>query len=555
MQAPARSTRPQFESRCRRQGSASKVLQVGGRVDVRQHARIVAVDDAETIACRVQEVATPAIASQGCEGFTIVRAEADRVTAPAPVTRGRERRTVRYGSDDGPHGGWLHEGHVGERHDPAAPARCRGHAPREARSHALVRVRADDHVRAAVSQRRAKRIGARPHHGDHARQRCDQGRGGRHRHRGTVGQRDEHLVRAEAPCRSGGEQDGPDHAAVPARVTRCAGLSDRWAAGGSRLPVAAKIALATAGAMGGVPGFADAAHGCAALHQKDLDPRHRLHAQDRVVVEVALLDAPVLERDPTVEGGREPEDDAGFHLRADGVRVDDGAAVDGAHHAMDGDLARRRHRDFRHLRDEAAEGFVHGDAHRVPGRQLAAPAGAFRREIHDAAHPRMVEQQQAAIRDRILLRRRRAFVDEALLHEGGEAVAHGAPPEHRHAARRHLVFDEEVGDLVVHVGRALDLRHVELGLEQHRLERRALDDGLADDAVLPRDRQAVGIEPRADHVVGARPIVAAAHVVLARPDDLDRNPRRLRDLDRFLHEVGRRDWRDARSRRPGTSCG
>src|SRR5215468_6130339 len=62
-----------------------------------------------------------------------------------------------------------------------------------------------------------------------------------------------------------------------------------------RLPIAAKIALATAGTMAEVP--ASPARRLEILHDVDVDGRRLVHAQDLVRVEVGLLDTPVLERD------------------------------------------------------------------------------------------------------------------------------------------------------------------------------------------------------------------------------------------------------------------
>src|SRR5206468_13113513 len=57
----------------------------------------------------------------------------------------------------------------------------------------------------------------------------------------------------------------------------------------------------------------------------------------------------------------------------------------------------------------------------------------------------------------------------------------------------------------------------------------------AGDAVGPRDQPARRVEARGEPVVAGRPVESVAHVVLARPDDLYRNPHRLR------HEYGLRD--------------
>ena len=103
---------------------------------------------------------------------------------------------------------------------------------------------------------------------------------------------------------------------------------------------------------------------------------------------------------------------------------------------------------------------------------------------------------------------------------------------------------------------ALDGRRVDAVLHHHRLERRAGDDRLADDASCCH---AIGMpsassaDPRAVHE--RRAVVAAAHVVLARPDGLHRLRRGLRDLHRLARRSRRSAWRAGRSRRRGTSCG
>ena len=74
-----------------------------------------------------------------------------------------------------------------------------------------------------------------------------------------------------------------------------------------------------------------------------------------------------------------------------------------------------------------------------------------------------------------------------------------------------------------------------------RLERRAAEDRLADDRVVPADDVALRVEPDLDAVQVHRAVVAAADVVLARPDDFTGTFTALRDLARL----------DDRSRRSG----
>ena len=107
----------------------------------------------------------------------------------------------------------------------------------------------------------------------------------------------------------------------------------------SRLPVAAKTALATAGPTGATPGSPTPVGGFGRLHDMHLDLRHLVDAQHLIGVEVGLLDLAVLQRDRAIERRAEAEADAAFHLRRDHVGIDRRAAIDGADDAVDLDLA------------------------------------------------------------------------------------------------------------------------------------------------------------------------------------------------------------------------
>ena len=186
-----------------------------------------------------------------------------------------------------------------------------------------------------------------------------------------------------------------------------------------------------------------------------------------------------------------------------------------------------------------------------------SPQPAFlRRGFEDASCPRVIAEQNASRNSqRILPRRVRHLVEEALDHEGGVRVADRAPPERRHAAAAPVPVHEHVRDRVGEVRRALDRGLVDAVLDDEPLERRAGHERLARRSAAARrpgcrPRRA----PRAQRVVGARPVEAAAHVVLARPDHLDR---RLRPPSRSAPprgRSGRRSPRAGRSRRRGASC-
>ena len=107
------------------------------------------------------------------------------------------------------------------------------------------------------------------------------------------------------------------------------------AAGAAACRSAANSALATAGRDRRRAGLADAARASRVLGTMwtstvgiSCMPQHR------VVVEVGLQDAAVLERELAVERRGEAEGDAGLHLGLDAERVDADAAVDGADHAV-----------------------------------------------------------------------------------------------------------------------------------------------------------------------------------------------------------------------------
>jgi hypothetical protein len=62
----------------------------------------------------------------------------------------------------------------------------------------------------------------------------------------------------------------------------------------------------------------------------DLDGRRLIHAEHLVSIEVGLLHTAVLERDLTIERGRDAEDDRALNLSLDCVGIDDGASASAA---------------------------------------------------------------------------------------------------------------------------------------------------------------------------------------------------------------------------------
>ena len=131
--------------------------------------------------------------------------------------------------------------------------------------------------------------------------------------------------------------------------------------------------------------LADAAGRLQALHEVHVDSRHFVDAQHAVVAEVGLLDAAVLDRDLAVKRGRQTEDDAALHLRANRVGIDLHAAIDDAPHMRRLDHAFLVDADLNDLRDEAAEADAERDATALSRRQRLAPSGLVPRRT--AARP------------------------------------------------------------------------------------------------------------------------------------------------------------------------
>src|SRR5207237_5200911 len=95
-----------------------------------------------------------------------------------------------------------------------------------------------------------------------------------------------------------------------------------------------------------------------ARHNVHFDLGHLVHAQQVVVIEIALLDAPLGNGDLAFEGRRETVDDTPFHLRGEDVWLDMAAAAPGAYPAADFDLAGLAiDGALRHLRHNRADDF------------------------------------------------------------------------------------------------------------------------------------------------------------------------------------------------------
>ena len=262
-----------------------------------------------------------------------------------------------------------------------------------------------------------------------------------------------------------------------------------------------------------------------------------MNPQDAVIVEVALLDAALLDRQLAVERRAEPEGDRRLHLRGDPQRIDADAAIDRADDAVHPD-APVLHRNLRHVGHDAAERLVHGEPPRLPRGRRGAPAGLLRRQLQHRAHPRRLLQQRPPEFQRVPLGRVRQLVHERLHGERGVRMPHRAPPEHRHPRIGGVEIDAMIGDRR-HIGGVrgpLHRRGID-AVPDHAGERRAGHDRLRDHAMTPGHRVPPPVQRPLDPMDGHRTVVAAADVVVARPHHLDRLLVILRHVGRLGHEI------------------
>jgi len=115
--------------------------------------------------------------------------------------------------------------------------------------------------------------------------------------------------------------------------------------------------------------LADAARLLLAVDNDHLDLRHLVHAQDRVIVEIGLLDPAVLDGDPAIERGADAVHQSTLDLLADDVRIDRDPAIDHGGEALQARPVGGGQFDLDDHADEAAEPFQDRHAAAGPGGQ------------------------------------------------------------------------------------------------------------------------------------------------------------------------------------------
>src|SRR6267143_2179731 len=193
--------------------------------------------------------------------------------------------------------------------------------------------------------------------------------------------------------------------------------------------------------------LADAApHRSAGRHQDGFHFRHLRDAHRVVLVEIRLLDAPVLDRALLHEERRQAIHEGARDLALDLRRVHRVARVGGGDDTVHLDLVAVLDRDLAGRSDEAVEAMqVRKAAIDAAGRGLA-PADLLSDRVQHAEVPRVLRHQLAPEFERVLARGFRQLVHKALDEQRVLVDVDAAPEAGRHVGVAHRVVDQEVRD-------------------------------------------------------------------------------------------------------------
>ncbi len=214
--------------------------------------------------------------------------------------------------------------------------------------------------------------------------------------------------------------------------------------------------------------------------------------------------------------------DAAFHLRANVVRIDRHAAIHRAPDLLDPERPVVAARDLGDLRHIAVEGLVHRHAAPAPGRRGPAPARLVGGQFQHRTPAGVAGQQFQPQVQRVASRRLRRPVDHGLHGIGGVAVADRTPPQHRYADADIMDVAPEIGDRIGRIRDAFDRASVDALRADQPGKRGAGEDRLADHAMIPGDQPARRVDAGPHPMQVHRPVIAAADIVLAGIDQLDR---------------------------------
>src|SRR5439155_293981 len=120
--------------------------------------------------------------------------------------------------------------------------------------------------------------------------------------------------------------------------------------------------------------LADAAVLFIVFHDVHFNLRCFIDSKHRVIVEITLLNAALLESELVIESRRQPEDHSALHLRFNDSGIHGSATINRAHYAMNSHLAAGIDRCFGDLRGVAFKRCMHCDSPCTSCRQRLSPS-------------------------------------------------------------------------------------------------------------------------------------------------------------------------------------
>src|SRR5215472_2478453 len=288
--------------------------------------------------------------------------------------------------------------------------------------------------------------------------------------------------------------------------------------------------------------LADAAPEIVTRHDDRLYLRHLGEPHDLVAVEVQVDHPPILDLAFTVERGGQAIGHGAFDLRRDLARIDGMAAIERQYHAVNLELAAVADRDLGDGGRIAAVAHELRDAAMDPGRQRLAPIAFLRRGVEHGEVLGMLAHERAAELERVLAGRPRHFIHKAFHVDGVLIGVDAAPGTDRHMRVTHDVFDQQARHGVAELRvtgllvKSLQLADVLAVDDAGRIQGGV--DRLAGHAHVQADQVAARIKPGGEPALRDRPVEIVRLVLLAAPDQLDRDSRELlRDRHRLVDVI------------------
>ena len=260
-------------------------------------------------------------------------------------------------------------------------------------------------------------------------------------------------------------------------------------------------------------------------------------------MEVILFHPSIFDRALTEEGSRESVGKRPLNLRLDLLWVDRMPRVGCRYDAVNLEFSVIADRDL------STGGYVTAEAHGLGqstkhalGRRFA-PASPLSCCIQDGPVQRVFGQQFMPEGQRILACGMGEFVDEALHINAVLVQVDTAPKASRHMRVAHGIVDQEVGHAVAEMplrtGCQQTLEHHRIFAVLDALRRYCGQNRLSGNAHMQAGDLALGIDAGGQLALGHRVVTPVQHVLLAAPDQLDRDARHLLgDADSLVNPVG-----------------